>query len=426
MCKKFLINLFLVMAISILLTSCTTQETANNAVQNTVQAGNTSTDGENKDNLSIYLCKDVIGDYLKEALDEYNKNNKNVQIVSQDIGDFEAFGKKITTELLAGDGPDIVVFNSSTFSSIHKAVASGAFYDLNSLINEDTEFKLSDYNDKVMEAGVFNGKRYLMPLNYCIFVLTTTKEKLDRDKFSIEKDGAMTWREISEISNEYMNNRNDKFFFPYVNPIEFFISSGSNFVDVDKKVANIKSSEFIELLDAYKKIYNATIPYEQQKDKDFEYVDSKSLVMIDNSFMSRDTTLQYKMENKIVYPVEMMEMKGKIAASPYIIAGINSKCKQKKAAFGYIKLLLSEKMQVSYKFHLVPVNKAAFMADKTENTSYNALAKELSENIGKCEINENKIYSIIDQELNDFLNNKKTAEQTAAAIQDKVNIFLNE
>ncbi len=426
MCKKFLKKLFLLMTISILLTSCTTEETSNDVVQKTVQVENTSTDNGNKDNLSIYLSNDVIGDYLKDALDEFNKNNKNIQIVSQDTGDFEAFGKKITTELLAGAGPDIVVFNSSTFSSIHKAVASGVFYDLNSLINEDTEFKLSDYNDKVMEAGVFNGKRYLIPLNYTIIVLTTTKEKLDEDKFSIFKDGGMTWKEISEISNEYMNNRNDKFFFSYVNPIEFFISSGSNFVDVDKKIANFKSSEFIELLNSYKNIYNATIPYEQQKDKDFQYVDSKSLVTIDNSFMSRDTTLQYKMDNKIVYPVEMLEMKGKIAASPYIIAGINSKCKHKKAAFDYIKLILSEKMQVSYKFHLVPVNKAAFMADKTENNDYNALAKKLSENIGKCEIRENKVYSIINQELNDFLNNKKTAEQTAAAIQDKVNIFLNE
>lgn len=424
--KKSFKALFLFIAIAVLLTSCTTQETANEVIHKTGQPENASGGDGNKDNLSIYLSRDVIGDYLKDALDEFNKNNKNIQIIPQDIGDFEAFSKKITTELVAGAGPDIVVFNSSTFSSIHKAIASGVFYDLNLLINGDTEFKLSDYNNKVMEAGVFNGKRYLMPLNYSIFVLTTTEEKLDRDKFSIDKSGMMTWKEISEISNGYMNNRNDKFFFSYVNPIEFFISSGINFVDVDKKTANFKSPEFTELLNEYKDIYNATIPYEQQRDKDFNYVDSKSLVRMDNSFMSRDTTLQYKVDNKMVYPVEMREMNEKIAASPYIIAGISSKCRQKKAAFDYIKLILSEKMQVSYKFSPVPVNTAAFMADKTEDNDYNTLAKKLSQNIGKCEISENKIYAIIDQELGDFLNNKKNAEQTAAAIQDKVTIFLNE
>jgi multiple sugar transport system substrate-binding protein len=109
------------------------------------------------------------------------------------------------------------------------------------------------------------------------------------------------------------------------------------------------------------------------------------------------------------------------------MVGINYHSKNKKAAFDYIKLLLSEKMQESSNLHLVPVNKSAFMADKKgKSNEYNALAIKLSKNIGKCEISENKIYGIIINELNDFLNNKKTAEQTAATIQDKVNIYLYE
>lgn len=415
MYKKFLNELFLIITISILLTSCSAQEK------------NTLEEDRSNDKLSIYLAKDVIGDYFKEAMDEFNKNNKNVQIVSQGFEtDFEAFGTKMTAELLAGEGPDILAFDTNIFPSIHRTVASGVFFDLDSLINTDKEFKLSDYNDKVMEAGIFKGKRYLVPLNYVIEVLTTTREKLVRDKFAIENDGGMTWEKVSQFSSEYMNNEKDKFFFFYVNPIEFFISSGVKFVDVDAKKANFKSSEFIKLLNTYKKIYDATIPDKQQKGKDFDYVDGMSLMSLDNRFMCKDISLEYKMQNEIVYPIEMSGVAGKVAAAPFTLVAINSKCKNKNAAFEYIKLLLSEKMQGSSNLHFVPVNKAAFMADKMESNTYNTLSKKLSENIGKCEVRENKVYSIIGQELGDFLNDKKTAEQTATVIQDKVNIFLNE
>jgi ABC-type glycerol-3-phosphate transport system substrate-binding protein len=422
MSKNIIKKILLLVVISIVMTSCSTKE----ATKETTKETNISGDTNGKAKLVIYTSETILGgSYLTRAIEEFNENNKNVQIMPKDFkNDWEGFRNKMATGLVAGDGPDIIMFNTSTFTSIHKAIESGAFYDLNALIKDDKYFKLSDYNEKVLQSGVFNNKRYIIPVGYFINTVTTTKEQMDRDKVSFDKYERLTWKEVSEVADEYMKTHKNKYFFEYL-PSAFF-SSTDNFVDVDNKKCNFKCPEFIELLDEYKKIYNASLPYEKSRGKDDKYFKNNTFAYPDNAFMRNGFTIAYKDLNKIVYPIEMSEEKGKVSAKPAYMVAINSQCKQKGAAYDFIKLLLSEKIQSIFEFAAVPVNKAAFELDKTVDTDLTALAKRLNENIGNCEISDVGVYSIISQEVKDFLNNKKTAEQTAAAAQDKVNIFLNE
>lgn len=49
------------------------------------------------------------------------------------------FGSNLITQLYAGEGPDIILFDDSYFNLLYKSVNSGVFYDLNKLIKNDTE-----------------------------------------------------------------------------------------------------------------------------------------------------------------------------------------------------------------------------------------------------------------------------------------------
>ncbi len=419
--EKGILKGLLVLLALLLLTSCSEQDT--------VQRDSSFQKDVSSMALKIYVCRDVRGDYIKEACEEFNKNSDNISIEVTDFGeDFIAYCNKTSTELMVGEGPDIITMNTSTFSSIHKAVSSGAFYGLDVLFEKDKDINLSDYNEKVLESGVFNGKRYLVPLDYNINVLTTTEEKLDRDNFTIPDTGKFDWEEISGIVDLYILKNKEKYFFEWMNPIVFFQTSGLDFVDAQNKTMGFTSPEFIKLLELYKKVYNASIPEKliKQKDYDYNFMDSSSLVFIDNNFMNKGTAALYGTEKRKIYPIEMSGMEGKVTAFPYALAGINPRCGDKKAAFEYIKLLISEKMQKSPKLQSVPVNNAAFRYGRQEGNEYDELAVKLSENIGRCEIFEGGVYTIMKQEIEDFMNGRKTSKEAAGNIQDRVGIYLNE
>lgn len=52
---------------------------------------------------------------------------------------------------------------------------------MNEIITKDTDFKLSDYNEKILNYGVINNKRYIIPINYINTGFFTTKEILQKN-----------------------------------------------------------------------------------------------------------------------------------------------------------------------------------------------------------------------------------------------------
>lgn len=135
-------------------------------------------------------------------------------------------------------------------------------------------------------------------------------------------------------------------------------------------------------------------------------------------------------------------------------AVINNNCKNKKEAFGFIKLLLSEKYQNNETgTKWAPVNIKAYTSIQNqysgdsannkqtanflvnENTPYLSVAlsdntiNKLNlyyKNIGQCSYVDTNILNIINQEVEAFLVGKHNAPQTAKIINDKVQLYMNE
>ena len=99
-------------------------------------------------------------------------------------GDYQT---RITTEAMVGTGPD--VFITGYFFDMYETMELGAYLNLNSVIAEDGDFHPEDYNEAIMNAGIYKGGRYIIPLRYNLPILMTEQGILDDVGFDISQDG---------------------------------------------------------------------------------------------------------------------------------------------------------------------------------------------------------------------------------------------
>lgn len=106
-------------------------------VDNNEKQSNNS--GSNNPTLTIYLMQ--WDKKYEDALGVYD----GINIESKYFNNIDEYLNKITTEILSGEGPDILKISNNEFNSVPKILSSGALSDLNQLIKEDKEFNLSNY-----------------------------------------------------------------------------------------------------------------------------------------------------------------------------------------------------------------------------------------------------------------------------------------
>ena len=94
--------------------------------------------------------------------------------------------KQMITEVMAGEGPDLIFYDAITQDiDIEKMVRRGVFADMQPFFEADN-FDWSGYNQGVMEGGVWDGHRLLVPLEYKIPMLYTSQTALDETGFAVE------------------------------------------------------------------------------------------------------------------------------------------------------------------------------------------------------------------------------------------------
>ncbi len=127
------------------------------------------------------LLQKIINMYVRSyntrtlsAIKEFNSASKvqiHTSVINTDEISTSEYKNKLTTSILAGEGPDIILDLVSSFPSLNKIVENKVFCDLDQYVNNDAHFNLSDYYNKVLDCGITNGQRYYIPLNFRIPIL---------------------------------------------------------------------------------------------------------------------------------------------------------------------------------------------------------------------------------------------------------------
>ena len=117
--------------------------------------------------------------------------NDAINVTIERFGDaddylMEQYQSRLSTELMAGTGPDIIF--TQYFNDIYKTIDSGLFLNLNEIIEQDDDFNLDDYYAPVMDAGIYKGGRYVIPLSFNVPIMLSEQGMLDKIGFDLSKN----------------------------------------------------------------------------------------------------------------------------------------------------------------------------------------------------------------------------------------------
>ena len=385
------------------------------------------------------IC-DIIKRYNKYCTKHYDESYQ-IEIVKFDSED--TMLTKISTEIMAGKGPDIISLNQKL--PFEKLIDNGSFADIDELAElYKSDIDFDDYNSTIMDCGIYNGKRYIIPIAYCPNILITTQEILD--KYNLENTN-FSFKELkirlSDKDHSYalFGNKDETY--------KFFLSYVNEYVDFYNKTTEFSSDEFTESLDYIGKMIRNDNSRKEGTTWDIigNYLFRTSQLSFDGSMMSTLNSYFYIYNNNSTPVIIPNYNKKANAVSAFVQCGIalNNNSNNKEKALAFIQYVLSYDIQKlwsessassSIVVRALPVNKAAFeyvidhtskrVYDINDDGEYEKSEEEYSDEIKTKFFNEylDMINSISSCTLYDYLKFENTY-YNSSVIGDIVNDYLN-
>lgn len=205
-----------------------------------------------------YTDYGMMAKYLDTAVTQYNLQHPDNSVTAEkyfadNSGESEQEAiQQMLTEVMAGEGPDLIFFNTNDMD-IEKMVRRGVFADMEPYFEADN-FDWSGYNQAVMDAGVWDGQRLVIPLEYNFPMLYTSQTALDETGFSIENCDTFSGL-LDEIEAMQADpNRTRDVFRTKFTFYDFAHYAGISYVDYDRQKADLSSPELKRGAEIYKNL----------------------------------------------------------------------------------------------------------------------------------------------------------------------------
>lgn len=158
---------------------------------------------------------------VKPMIETFQLDHPEVQIKLQVIPTYyfqsdkdkrDAVLQEIRTAMAEGNGPDVFLLPAAQdkgellFADVNLAMRDGAFADISTYYDADTELEKEGLNTKVLDAGVVDGARYVLPLRYDMPVLYVDTNQLTKEDCATEMLGGT----IGELYDAVLASGNPK------------------------------------------------------------------------------------------------------------------------------------------------------------------------------------------------------------------------
>lgn len=416
--------------------------------------------------------------YLEAAISKFQKSHPDIKVevkdykaaymststegISEDektraqkaIEDYE---KVTSTELMAGKGADIMEVMGLPYN---KFIDKNALANMSEMIKNDSTFDINNYNQGLLNACKYKDNLYLMPINFSFTSFGANKNIMKKEGLNIDST-KWTWKEFLTIAQKITKDTNgdgklEQYALPKMTAEEIFryiyADEYLDFIDFDKKTANFDSKNFIELLNFSKdfskeNIYNIAMDSEK-----LWSMTDPGTIGFNQYYLStyQGVTMAQALNNGEVEFINMPSYNGKRNPKSFIPGrtfSINNNSELKAEAWEFIKLLLSDEIQSNAEMYYFAVNINSLKAQAEEALSRNYMYEAYKEQgrktkpltqadvdmvnkmIGELETitySDSKSDKIVYEGAKEFFSGKKTAEEAAKLIQNKMNIYLGE
>jgi multiple sugar transport system substrate-binding protein len=399
--------------------------------------------------------------FIDNAVKAFEQKHKDIKInlkeydTVQSMEELEKYAKTVSTEIMSGKGPDLIPVNDLPYQ---RYIDKRILLNLSDLMKKDTGFKTGDYYSNILDACKYKGKLYAMPINFMFSVIIADKEVLKEESVSIPDTGWTVddFLTIAEKVTKDTNNDGavDRYALPDMTEGNVFGYLGGSdlgrFVDYEKKDAHFTSKEFIDLLNTSKEFVDKKLCNTQVELTDvYNLTNRGGTVFIAQgcwNYMSTYSQLAMYNGNGQLYHFPAAVKGEKASFEPQLFYGINKSTKYPKECWEFLKIMLSEELQTSYDLPGFALNKAAQKQRDVQGLGYqnsvdlgkidhkippigqkdiDYMEKLVSE-LGRTSIMDTQVITIVRAEILPFFSGAKSAEDTASAIQKKVEIYLNE
>ncbi len=272
---------------------------------------------------------------------------------SVDNWDIATYETMLNSELAAGEGPDIVLSESDYINiNTFKSMETGVYADIDPFLIWDETFEMADYNEVVLNAGIYQGKRYAVPISFKSNIWITTQEVLDEAGMEIES-GLQDFVPTMETLVDYKLENPEKWLFfglfAGLGLKELCPWCGLQPVNIEDRSITLDTDEFHSLINAYKDIFYVesmvnppTVVYPNNGfpliNREAMFVRVESLYNILSAYSALKTTQTPLLVNSPSF-------NDKVIGVPNIIAFIREGSPNQLNAYRFLKILLSEEIQ---------------------------------------------------------------------------------
>lgn len=405
----------------------------------------------------------------KDVVKEFNNADNGYKIIFKDYAEdidktienseetLNNYNLEVYLDIMDGGNVDIIPNIFTDRGKFFNLAEKGAFLDLNTFLDKDSEINHDTLFDSVLQACEMNNKLTYMPLCFSIDTLAgPTKYVGDKENWTFD-EMKEHWEKMPDGSTINWHTVKDYVYFALLRGVL------SGFIDYDNAECYFDSKEFIDILDfinSFEDFYG---------DKEDIGYDSPLFLFEDQIYSFRKFHYNPYRENYgtdealtyVGYPSEDKNGSYFNVSTRMIAISNNSSAEKKRGAWEFIRILLSYENQYKkvlsdeYSYNSdndlgFPVNKKAFedmgkdqyshqnesnIVDKVEGeinegyltkAEYDKLA-DLINNTHKVNMKvEDDIYTIINDEIYAMFRGEKTSQQIAENIQNRVQLLVSE
>lgn len=201
----------------------------------------------------------LIDEVSERFVDEHPNITVTVDTGPKNREEWDVYLEQTRVQIMAGNGPDLYLFASENVTSqnlvtdVNQFMRNGLFWDITEYYDNDNELNKDGLVSAVMDAGVVNGSRYVLPLRYNFPVIYADVQQLNAAGLRVEdlRNGLSGLVDVvkamgdNSLSSEYGSLY---FYLYWMNYLPELINYDTQEVELDKEELAVFLEEYRNLI----------------------------------------------------------------------------------------------------------------------------------------------------------------------------------
>lgn len=408
---------------------------------------------------TIKVTTYMAGKQFEKGIEAFSKKYPNVHIeVDSYINDFseiqdgkttEKYITELNTAFMSGEVGDILVLDEGMPS--YKYMESGYLSDLTSFVEGENGLDNETYYKKIIDLARYKENYYCIPLDfhlpeYGINQALLEKAGLDENSF---RNNTWSLEERIKAFEQIREGSKEECYIDSGTANQVFMSSHdtNDYIDVENKVVTINSEDFIKELEMYQRLVDEGYVLEEPQDGEYCKIVFDGLATNEPPLYNRnfytliDAEVAMYNYDTVIRPIETA--RGGVRANWSEGLSITENATDPELCWTFIKFMLSEEYQSTLATQ--PINRKATktrakelmksakewgykytVSEEQVLEDYQKQLEDRVEMVTDVGWTDSAIWTTVMEGVSEYFEGRKSAEDVAKILQNKIEVMLNE